>query len=39
MAPPPELLSLLGVPLVTADETLTSVGSEADIVLLDSLGA
>jgi predicted nucleic acid-binding protein len=33
------LAELLGVPLVTADETLTSAGSEADIVLLDSLGA
>lgn len=32
------LAELLGAPLVTADETLTSAGSEAGIVLLDSLG-
>ncbi|WP_246821657.1 type II toxin-antitoxin system VapC family toxin [Brachybacterium sp. HMSC06H03] len=31
------LAELLGAPLVTADEKLTAAGSEADIVLLDSL--
>lgn len=33
------LAELLEAPLVTADEKLTAAGSDADIILLDSLGS